>query len=110
MINWTRVRALRNDVGADEFEEIVDIFLDEVDDIAANLRTVTDDHGLELHLHALKNAALNLGFIDLSDLCQKAEAQAGSGQAASVDLKSLFTCLDTSLSQFKTQWVEEVTR
>ena len=108
MINWARVRELRDDVGGDEFADIIEIFLGEVHDIAAALREVGEDHELELHLHALKNAALNLGFTDLSDLCQTTEALAGSVQGTSVDLDGILGCLDASLTQFNTCWIEEV--
>ena len=31
MIDWTRVETLREEVGAEEFSEVVDLFLNEVD-------------------------------------------------------------------------------
>lgn len=101
MINWHRVRDLRKDVGADEFGEIVEIFLSEVEDIASALRAAGNDRDMELHLHALKNAAVNLGFFELSELCQIAEVFASRKQAASVDIRRILWALEASLRLFK---------
>lgn len=79
MINWDRVRTLREDVGADSFADVVEIFVEEMDELIAELRGSATDEEREMTFHSLKNGALNLGFGDLSDLCQTGEKQAASG-------------------------------
>lgn len=106
MINWGRVRELRHDVGAEDFDEIVEIFFSEVGEITSSLQASEDDQELELHLHALKNAALNLGFCDLAELCQTSERLAASKQGKSVDERAILKLLDASLQQFKAELLQ----
>ncbi len=110
MINWNRVHELRNDVGADDFEEIVEIFLSEVTDLSADLQAAKTDQEMELQLHALKNASLNLGFSELSDLCQSAEVLARSGQAKSVDVRAIIGLLEASLQLFSAEAPKQLTK
>ena len=98
MIDWDRVKDLRNDVGAEDFDDIVEIFLDEVADTAAKLHDA-DTADLEMLTHALKNNALNLGLSQLAGLCQEGETLSRSGQA--VDTPRIIDVLDASLTEFK---------
>ncbi|NOR30990.1 MAG: Hpt domain-containing protein, partial [Sulfitobacter sp.] len=61
MIDWAQVNTLRDDVGKDYFAEIIDIFIDEVEDVIEKLRNVPDLNTLGDDLHFLKGSALNLG-------------------------------------------------
>ncbi len=97
MINWTRVHELRADIGAEAFDEIVDLFLEEVEEVAKSLRD--HDAPLEARLHALKNGALNLGLRDLSDVCQSGETRASGGQT--VNVTHILGVYDASIAQFK---------
>jgi hypothetical protein len=47
MIDWSQVKSLRNDVGHDEFDEIVELFLEEVEKIVAKLREAPNISELE---------------------------------------------------------------
>jgi len=100
MIDWERVTELRDEVGPDDFGEVVDLFIEEVESTIAKLRSNLDLATLEDDLHFLKGAALNLGFQAFSDLCQKGEHMAGAGQAADVDLPSILDCFDASRNAF----------
>lgn len=100
MIDWTRVEALRDDIGADEFDEVVEIFLEEVEDVTTKLRTSPNQADLEYDLHALKNGALNLGFTQLSALCQSGEKQAAIGQSDVVDVPAIVAVFDASRAKF----------
>ena len=42
MIDWARVSELRDEVGAEDFDEVVELFLEEVDEAIAALRDLTD--------------------------------------------------------------------
>lgn len=101
MINWDRVRELQRDIGSEEFDEIVAIFIDEVNETAQNLREGETLQTLEMLLHSLKNSALNLGLSDLSEQCQSAEIAARAGQTDAVNLPMILQLLDHSIEQFK---------
>lgn len=95
MIDWDRVQQLRDEIGADEFAEVVALFLDEADDVLAR---ITPDGGpvcLRDDCHFLKGAALNLGFKSLAALCQSAERRARDGDCG-IDLKELRNCYQDS--------------
>ena len=42
MIDWARVSELRDEVGAEDFDEVVELFLEEVDEAIAALCDLTD--------------------------------------------------------------------
>ncbi|MEM7088299.1 MAG: Hpt domain-containing protein [Pseudomonadota bacterium] len=109
MIHWPRVRQLRDEVGADEFDEVVEIFLDEVQEVIARLHADTDRNELEQSLHFLKGSALSLGFDRFSKLCQDGERRAAAGQAADVDLTAILAVYDDSKSAFQSQLSSNLT-
>ena len=84
MIDWDKVNVLRDEVGEEDFDEVVELFLDEVEEALATLGQ--SDRSLEHDMHFLKGSALNLGFVAFSDLCRNAEDAASSGQADGVDV------------------------
>ncbi|SHE30725.1 Hpt domain-containing protein [Ruegeria intermedia] len=100
MINWPRVRQLRDEVGPDEFDEVVRIFLDEVGEVIDRLQADTERRELEQNLHFLKGSALSLGFETFSKLCQDGERRAAAGQGAEVDLDAVLAAFDESRKMF----------
>lgn len=100
MISWDRVNELRDEVGSEDFEEVTEMFLSEVEEVIGRLRTAPDPTTLESDLHALKGSALNLGFNALSKLCQAGEAKTASGQAARVSLERIFETYAASRQEF----------
>jgi histidine phosphotransfer protein HptB len=96
MIDWTRLRDLRDEVGAEEFEDIVILFMDEVDGTIEKLKSDFDAETLEDDLHFLKGSALTLGFRELSDLCQDGETEALQGRAKTVDVAGILKAYQTS--------------
>ncbi len=101
MIHWPRVRQLRDEVGAEEFDEVIEIFLDEVQEVIARVHADTARQDLEQNLHFLKGSALSLGFEVFSKLCQDGERMAASGEAAKVDLPEILAAFDASKSVFQ---------
>lgn len=108
MIDWDRVRDLRDELGADAFEEVVDLFLEEVETEIETLRVPDESVDLEAQLHFLKGSALNLGFTDFSALCLRGERTTASGQATMVDLAEILSCFDRSKAAFLTGLPTEV--
>ncbi|MFB9149126.1 Hpt domain-containing protein [Roseovarius ramblicola] len=100
MIDWSRVRELREEIGADAFEEVLDLFLEEVETALAVLRTATTEDDLGAQLHFLKGGALNLGFAAFADLCADGEAQACAGARDSVDIPGIVSGYETSRAAF----------
>lgn len=86
MIDWTRIADLKSEIGEDDFLEVVEMFLEETDEVAAQLLGPPDLDAVESKLHFLKGSALNLGLIELAALCQNGEKAAASGAAATVEL------------------------
>ncbi len=98
MIDWAKVLELRDEVGADDFDEVVELFLDEVEDTITHLGT--PGRSLEHDLHFLKGSALNLGFSEFSELCRCGEAQAARGLDQEVDTGRIIACYRTSKMAF----------
>ena len=103
MIDWTRVKVLRDEVGAEDFGEVVELFLEEVDEVTTRLRAATDTSALEADLHFLKGSAMSLGFSAFSELCQAGETQSAQGLSDAVDLQRLLTSYDISKEAFLTK-------
>ena len=95
MIDWTLVDDLRAEVGADSFEEIVTLFLQEADQVVIRLPTLTDARSLQHDLHFLKGSALNLGFVGLAQICQT-----GERRAADVALDAVISTYHQSRAAF----------
>ncbi|MEQ8292319.1 MAG: Hpt domain-containing protein [Roseovarius sp.] len=100
MIDWNRVSELREEVGEDNFDEVIDLFLFEVEDELARLRHCRDAETLAARLHFLKGSALNLGFAAFSDLCQAGETAAGKSAEPETDTDAILTCYDQSKQAF----------
>ncbi|MEN8893283.1 Hpt domain-containing protein [Planktotalea arctica] len=80
MINWARATELRDEIGAEDFEEVVDLFLSEVEERLETLSKDKSIDAIEEDLHFLKGSALNLGFEGLAKLCHLGEKRAASGE------------------------------
>ena len=89
MIDWTRVEELRAEIGCEDFAEVVELFLDEVDGIVARLQRAPDPARYEDDLHFLKGSAWNLGFRAFGALCQDGERRSAAGNATSVDIGAI---------------------
>lgn len=100
MIDWNRVRELREEIGVDAFEEVLDLFLEEAETALAVLRTATTEDDLEAQLHFLKGSALNLGFDSLAALCAEGELLSHAGARDRVDLGEIVSRFDASKAAF----------
>ncbi len=99
MIDWARVNELRDEIGADDFDEVATMFLEEADEAIARLDAAKGAKSLESDLHFLKGSALNLGFQRLADLCQIAERLAAAG-SVEVDLAAVIDAYEASKCAF----------
>ncbi len=79
MIDWSRVEELRDEIGAEDFDEVVELFLSEVEDRIDLALTKAESESFEEDLHFLKGSALNLGFDQFAQLCGAGEQQVANG-------------------------------
>ena len=98
MIDWNRAAQLQGEVGAEDFLEVVELFIEEVEDIIDALGDPA--RSLEHDLHFLKGSALNLGFTAFSELCRKGEAAAASGAGNIVDTAEVIRIYQQSKATF----------
>jgi HPt (histidine-containing phosphotransfer) domain-containing protein len=92
MIDWARIFDLRDEIGDDGFDEVVELFLEEADEVILQLGPAMAAKPLEAGLHFLKGAALNLGFSALAQMCQDGEKRAagGSTDLGLTDIKAMY--------------------
>jgi HPt (histidine-containing phosphotransfer) domain-containing protein len=102
MIDWDKVQELAEDVGRDGFDDVLDLFLQEVE---TALQTIAMADDLEAALHFLKGCALNLGFADFARLCAKGETLAARGRPDEVDFTALTRAYVESRDIFLAEYV-----
>ena len=73
MIDWIRIDELRDEVGQDDFGDIVGVFFEEVQEALENLRRADTVVTLLGQLHFLLGSALNLGVSDFAAICRNEE-------------------------------------
>ncbi|GAA3858382.1 Hpt domain-containing protein [Celeribacter arenosi] len=100
MIDWDRIDILRSEVGPEDFGEVVELFLEEVDEVIAAMRDKTNTMTLAETMHFLKGSSLNLGFATFSSLCRGAEIMLAAGQADEIDMDEIIDCYDASRQTF----------
>ena len=99
MIDWGRVIELREEVGPEEFEPVLELFIDEVEEIVMRL-SKDDPARLERDMHFLKGSAWNLGFTDFGALCQRGETAAARRHLDQIQVEEFVTCYSTSKQIF----------
>nr|WP_309502724.1 Hpt domain-containing protein [uncultured Roseovarius sp.] len=100
MIDWSRVAELRSEIGAEDFDEVVELFLEEVEAEISVLRAGCPPEEWEDKLHFLKGSALNLGFRQFSGLCQAGESAASEGQFDHIDMHAILGSFGASCAAF----------
>jgi len=101
MIDWERVQELKDEIGDEDFAEVADMFMSEVEEVICRLQQAPDPASYEADLHFLKSSALNLGFAQLASLCQEGERRSASGDAGTVELAPIFASYDASKEAFR---------
>jgi HPt (histidine-containing phosphotransfer) domain-containing protein len=84
----------------DDFDEIVEMFFDEIEPVITRLPDVDAAPTLAGDLHFLKSGALNLGFERFAALCSAGEAAAEQGQTKAINIPQLLEVYATSKNQF----------
>ena len=99
MISWRRVDELKREIGEEDFNEVVEMFIVEVEEVVERLRTHPDPSRYQEDLHFLKGSALNLGFEEFGSRCREGERAAASA-AAELDLQPILSSYEASKSEF----------
>ncbi len=102
MINWKQIQQLEEDIGAEDFCDVVDLFLAEVDEAVDQLESIpaNDQAALAPALHFLKGSAYNLGFKAFGDLCSDGEKQSAEGRFDAAELPRFPSLYDDSKRAF----------
>jgi HPt (histidine-containing phosphotransfer) domain-containing protein len=106
MIDWARVTELRDEIGPDDFDEVSELFLLEVEDALSRLEdAMNDPPQMQELLHFLKGSALNLGFREMSAMCSAGEADAAQGRVTvdPIELKAVYR---SSRKVFETEFAQ----
>jgi histidine phosphotransfer protein HptB len=96
MIDWKRIVELREEIGADGFVEVVDMFLDEAEGAVNALVAGLPPGEIAAQLHFLKGSALNLGLSDLAAICLEGERGPASGAAGQFEPAQVAAVFQTS--------------
>ncbi len=102
MIDWSRVKELKDEVGQEDFMEVAEMFLEEVDEVVERLQANPNPDCLKDDMHFLKGSALNLGFAEMGVFCQKSEQAATTGDIDGIDIAELVKIYVASKEIFET--------
>ncbi|MDV7141248.1 Hpt domain-containing protein [Tropicimonas sp. TH_r6] len=100
MIDWKRVSELRSEIGESDFDEVVELFLEEVEGLLSRLKKDPQPDLYHEDLHFLKGCSANLGFGSLAAMCLSGETIAAGGAPENVALAPIFECFERSKAQF----------
>ena len=108
MINWARATELYNDFGADGIEEVLVVFLAEVEEGIQRLDAANTDDALQSEFHFLKGAALNMGFDEIAALCEHGEQLACAGHDSTAEKVRVISLLPNTCAEFSRDWRHKV--
>lgn len=80
MIDWARIAEVQAEIGNDDLDEVIGLFLEEAADTVAGLVAGGPPDRAAQALHFLKGGALNLGFAELAHACTAGEFAILRGQ------------------------------
>ena len=104
MIDWVRAKHLHDEVGGEDFADIVDMFLSEADSTLVRLAEADDPAGIEELLHDLKGGALTMGFARLAAICQHGESACAAGTPDQVDPATVHRAFRDARQVFIREW------
>ncbi|MDJ0858526.1 MAG: Hpt domain-containing protein [Dinoroseobacter sp.] len=100
MIDWTRVEELIAEIGAEDFGEVVELFLEEVDAAMEALDNILDPTTGSRTLHLVKGCAWNLGFAALGKRCAILETNGVQiNPQVAQDLRTVYATSRTALKE-----------
>jgi histidine phosphotransfer protein HptB len=100
MLNWDRIRELRDEIGEEDYAEVIELFFEEVDATISRLTRPGSMCEREADLHFLRGSALNIGFSVLGELCEKGELRAIEGTLDESDIATVINTYAASRDAF----------
>ncbi|MEM7440671.1 MAG: Hpt domain-containing protein [Pseudomonadota bacterium] len=102
MIDWSRVKELEDDMGAEDLGDVVAIFLDEMEEAIEDMVAQPPNSSEEWasRMHFLKGSAFNLGFEAFGAYCGGGETAARAGDVDGLTVAELRARYDVSKSAF----------
>ncbi|MEO0917385.1 MAG: Hpt domain-containing protein [Pseudomonadota bacterium] len=94
----TRISELKEEVGEDDFAEVIGIFFEEVEEVLEELPTSNGERLAE-KLHFLKGSALNLGLDAVGNLCRDAETRLRSDPSNLPNIAEILAIYEASKAQ-----------
>ena len=88
MIDWDRVQELKDEVGEEDFAEVLELFFTELDETLNGLGDLSGTPLAEA-LHFVKGSALNIGLSELGRLCLDAETMLAKADATQIDIATI---------------------
>lgn len=73
LVNRTRLDVLMEEIGEEDFDDVLDMFLSESAATMDRLLTGDSAESRKAALHGLKGTALTMGLDDLAGLCRRGE-------------------------------------
>ena len=95
MINTARIDELREEVGPNDLDEVIELFCEEVEEVLATLPE-TPQSEIPAQLHFLKGSALNIGLDQVSDLCRTEELRLKSDPTTVPDIGAIRQAYDAA--------------
>lgn len=108
VIDWDRVRELHDEIGEEAFEEVLILFVEEVDDALARLRMANAANMRMAEFHFLKGAALNLGLREMADVCGRAERLASEDTPTDEIRAGVLTDFPEAIARLRKVWRDKV--
>ncbi|MCC5960876.1 MAG: Hpt domain-containing protein [Rhodobacteraceae bacterium] len=108
MIDWDRVRELHGEIGEEAFEEVLTLFVEEVDDALARLRMADAADTRMAEFHFLKGAALNLGLREMANVCGRAEGMASEDIPTDEIRAGVLTDFPEAIATLREVWRDKV--
>lgn len=90
MIDWHRIETLREEVGPEDFLEVAEMFLAEIEEAVARLEDTVAPEDFAEQMHFIKGSASNLGFQALSTFCADQEKAPSIKTGTSDLVRALF--------------------
>lgn len=101
MIDWQRVQELQDEIGPDDMQEVIELFVLEVEEALVELKPTLNAKDLAKALHFLKGCSMNIGFQVVVNLCRHLEDAAANGAIRPEDLQNLKTTFQESRLKFE---------
>ncbi|MBR3369647.1 MAG: Hpt domain-containing protein [Rhodobacteraceae bacterium] len=108
MIDWKRVRELYDEIGEEAFEEVLSLFVEEVDEALERLQGAQTPASRMAEFHFLKGAALNLGLQEMANRCGQAEALASDGMPTESDRDVVLSDFPVAIAVLRDGWRDKI--